>query len=390
MPKQIYIAVGNHRSLVGINEIIYTLCSCFSESFSVALTRSLKPDCVNILIDEFASSADIIAIEKTKELYPNTKIVIVATEFVTPVSLLGVELLKTFNFFGNLRDWYVLLGGTVRSQFGGMPPYMGMRYRGFVRMLKYCDLLAVVHPAILPTVAELVDEAATHLPPPLMVYPRIDSLSTLQQNRFADLPVGFTMTGTQTRYRREILRKLTKAFKRFGWYAAVYKNVPFEVPATTISSANDKKARASSESSAFPDYLRAQYDLASPEFLFNFNPPQTADWPYSSPMRILRAIMLGQIPVVSEKFHDHLIEDIAMLWDGKSETAVQLGTWQLRDRQLWLTDYLRSIEAYDRKAREENKPLVDAMMALVDGMPGNAPRLTTTGPEASAALRQVG
>ena len=372
MPKQIYIAVGNHRSLVGINEIIYTLYSCFSESLSVTLTRSLKPDCINVLIDEFASSADIIAIEKTKELYPNTKIVIVATEFVTPVSLLGVELLKTFNFFGNLRDWYVLLGGTVRTLVGGMPPYMGMRYHGFVRMLKYCDLLAVVHPAILPLVSQMVGELAPHLPSPLMVYPRISSLSTLQQNRFADLPVGFTMTGTQTRYRREILRKLTKAFKRFGWYAAVYKNVPFEVPTTTISSANDKKARASSEFSDFPGYLRAQYNLASPEYLFNFNPPQTADWPYSSPMRILRAIMLGQIAVVSKKFHDHLIEDLAMLWDGKSETAVQLGTWQLRDRQLWLTDYLRSIEAYDRKAREANKPLVSAIMGLAEAIPNSA------------------
>ena len=31
MPKQVYITVGNHKSLVGINEIIYTLYSALSE-----------------------------------------------------------------------------------------------------------------------------------------------------------------------------------------------------------------------------------------------------------------------------------------------------------------------------------------------------------------------
>ena len=143
MPKQIYIAVGNHKSLVGINEIIYTLYSSLSENLSVKLTRSLKPDAVNIIIDEFASSADLLAIEQTKKLYPKTKIIVVATEFVTPVTLLGVELVRTFNFFGNFRDWRVLVGSTIRSLVGGMPPYMRLRYLGFVRMMKYCDLLVV-------------------------------------------------------------------------------------------------------------------------------------------------------------------------------------------------------------------------------------------------------
>jgi hypothetical protein len=365
MPKPIYIAVGNHKSLVGINEIIYTLYSALSENLPVKLTRSLKPDAVNIIIDEFASSADLLAIEQTKTLYPNTKIVVVATEFVTPVTVLGVELLRTFNFFGNFRDWRVLVGATIRSLFGGMPPYMRLRYLGFIGMMKYCDLLAGVHEAILPTVAELVAESAPHLPAPLMVYPRI-TLSALQKNRLADLPVGFTMTGTQTRYRLRILRELIKSFKRTGWYAPVYKHTPFELPVAAASFANDSTTRDSVSPDApnFPSYLRAQYNSASPEYLFNLNPPQTADWPYSSPMRILRAILIGQIPVLTEKFHDHILEDVASLWDGKTETATRLGTWQLLDRQIWLADYMRSIEAYDREARARNRPFVSATAAL--------------------------
>ena len=332
----------------------------FPKNLSVELTRSLKPDAVNIIIDEFATSSDLLAIEQTKKLYPKTKIVVVATEFVTPVTLFGIELVRTFNFFGNFRDWRVLIGTTIRSLIGGMAPYMRLRYLGFVRMMKYCDVLAVVHEAILPTVAELV-AVVPHLSAPLMVYPRIGPLSAVQKGRLSDLPVGFTMTGTQTRYRLRISRELVKAFKRAGWYAQVYKNVAFELPMTTISSQNDT---ATADAPNFPPYLRVQYNSASPEYLFNLNPPQTAHWPYSSPMRILRAILLGQIPVLTKKFNDHILENVATLWDGKTETATTLGTWQLLDRRIWLNDYMRAIEEYDREARARNRPFVSAIAAL--------------------------
>ena len=118
----------------------------------------------------------------------------------------------------------------------------------------------------------------------------------------------------------------------------VYQHVPFE------ASANDALPSESD------DYL-TDYQSVAPEYLFNINPPQTENWPYSSPMRILRAILLGQIPVVTKKFHDHLLENVATLWDGKTETAVELGTRQFLDRRLWLTDYMQSLEAYDRQAR---------------------------------------
>ena len=59
------------------------------------------------------------------------------------------------------------------------------------------------------------------------------------------------MTGTQTRYRLRILRELIKLFKRTGWYAPVYKHVAFEIPATTVSFANDATAR----NSVFPEAL---------------------------------------------------------------------------------------------------------------------------------------
>ena len=228
MPKQIYIAIGNHRSYVGIKEIIYSVQSALSDSVSVKLTRELKSNSVNIIIDEFSGLFDLTVIKKTKELYPNTKIVIVATEFATPVSFFGLDLAKTFNFFGTRDDWAKLIVGSLRPLAGGMPSYMQLRYLGFVRALQYCDLLTVIHPAILPTISQLVGQHGPGLAAPLPLYPQIGPLSVVQLNRLWHLPVGFTMTGTQTRYRTRITRGLVRKFARVGWFAPIYKHMPFE------------------------------------------------------------------------------------------------------------------------------------------------------------------
>ena len=368
MPEQIYIVVGNHRSMVGINEIVYTIHSALSENFSVEIVTRLKQNSVNVLIDEFSSPAYTVAISETKKRYPNTKIVVVATEFVTPVRILGLELIKTFNFFGAPTDWTGLLAGSLRALIGGMPSYMRMRYLGFVRTLEYSDLLASVQPAILQTLSE-ARAWDPNRAPALMVYPRIGMLRAAQQHRLEDLPVGFIMTGTFTSYRRQIARKLVRTFRRAGWFASIFQHVPFEAAPVSSSSTSKEPAHTSRFSStpSTPAYLQAQYDSMAPGSLFNINPPQTSEWPYSSPMRILRAIMLGQIPVITKRFHDHLIEEVAMLWDGTSEAALRFGSYQLSDRQGGLNDYLRSIGEYDQAAREANKPFVSAMMALCGG-----------------------
>jgi hypothetical protein len=376
MPKPIYIALGNHRSLVGIKEVIYSLSSCLSENFTVRLTRGLRHNHVNIIIDEFSMPIDVLAIEKTKKLYPDTKIVVVATEFITPVSLFGIEFLNTFNFFGTLNDWRTLLRYKIKSSLGGLPSYMQLRYRGFVGVLKHCDILAVLHPRILPEVTKLA-ASETRLAPPLMVHPQIGALGAVQQGRLADLPVGFALTGTLTGYRRRITRSLIQQFQRVGWFGPLYKHVPFEAANATSSEYET-------------DFLKAEYDSIEPDYLFNLNPPQTENWPYSSPMRILRAVLLGQIPVVTEKFHDHMLEDIAMLWDGKLETALELGSWQFLDRQVWLNGYLRSIETYDRRAKEANKPFVDAMVALVGGERTGSPTTSAGKSDGVATFSRAG
>jgi hypothetical protein len=68
MSEKVYISVGNHRSLAGIKEIVYALQSALSKHFLVELSRELKGDCVNIVIDEFSGLFDVSAMRKTTEL----------------------------------------------------------------------------------------------------------------------------------------------------------------------------------------------------------------------------------------------------------------------------------------------------------------------------------
>jgi hypothetical protein len=358
MTKKVYIAVGNHRSFAGIKEIVYSIQSALSDQFSVELSRELKGGGVNIVIDEFSGLFDVSAVKQVTELYPGTKIVVVATEFATSVSVLGMELMRTFNFFGAPLDWGRLLRETLRSLAGGMPPYMRQRYVGFANVLKHCSLLTAIHPLIVPTATELARGVAPALPAPLMVYPIIGPLSDVQRDRLWNLPAGFVMTGTRTPYRIAVSREIVRKFKRAGWSKPLYEHRAFEGGARSASSNEVREVETL-------DSL-LNYDSARPDVLFNVNPPQSAKWAYSSPMRILRAALLGQIPLITKRFHDHPLEDVAALWDGSLKTAVDLASRQFVDRRIWLPDYLRAIEAYDRKAKDANKPFVDAVDALAE------------------------
>lgn len=347
--EPIYIVVGNHRSVSGIQEIVNTISGVLSKEFPIELSSELKNDRINIVIDEFSLWSDQIALQRTKELHPNTKLVLVATEFITPVSLFGVELTKTFNFFGRPREWEALLVDVTRPLVGKLPSYMRQRFMGFVRALNYLDLIVVVHRGIIPELKKLTDRCPNLIRPPLLVLPEIGELTVQQENRLRTLPIGFTMTGTQTGYRQRVTNKLINAFRRVGWTSPIYKHVPFESPPATISSLLN---------------AQAHYNNLHPDYLFSLNPPQSARWSYSSPMRILRAIYLGQIPVVTKKFDDHPLEQVALLWDGSQENSLEVAAFTIRDRDGWLAEYKRSIVEYDRVAQQANRQFVEAVSEL--------------------------
>src|SRR6185437_3126570 len=111
-----------------------------------------------------------------------------------------------------------------------------------------------------------------------------------ENRRLKELPAGFVTTGTLTPFRRRQASKICASLLKAG-IDPVYRHMPFkDTPGAHL--ADDKVVFESA-------------DAKSADYLFNVNPPQRENWPFSSPMRLLRAILLGQIPVITKRFGDH-------------------------------------------------------------------------------------
>jgi hypothetical protein len=335
------IVLGNHLSHVGIGDVAYTVYAHFARQFRVRVQESLAPGAFNIIIDEFTNPQFVEYLKETKKRHPATKYAVVATEFYTPlpIPVFGIE--GTFNFFGARADW-VSLGGQVMRQLKlteNPHSYMHRRFLGFLAAIEVADVILSVHPEILASL-ELLAQRTQKLPcPAANLYPTIDLESRDRMQRLRTLPFGFALTGTVTNYRAATAARLRQAFAIAGYNAAVYKEIPFG-PAPKLS--------------------LESYPTETPEYLFNLNPPQQARWGFSSPMRLLRAALLGQIPVVTKMFGDHDIERIALLWEPSRDIAQRFWCDATLGRETLVERFVESVTDYNRIADEKNKALTTA------------------------------
>jgi len=335
------IVLGNHLSHAGIGDIVYTVYAHFSRHLRVRVQEFLEPGAFNIIIDEFTNPRFAEYLKDTKKAHPGTKYAIVATEFYTPlrIPVFGIE--GTFNFFGARADWVSLGGHVLRDLKLAQRPhsYMHRRFLGFLAAIEVADLILSVHPEILASLELLSQRTQKVLCPAANIYPTIDLDSRNRMRHLRTLPFGFALTGSLTPYRAKAGARLRQAFDLAGYRAAVYKEIPFR-PAEKLS-------------------LEA-YPIETPEYLFNFNPPQQPRWAFSSPMRLLRAALLGQIPVVTRMFGDHAIESIALLWKPSIETAQRFWCDSTLGRETLIEGFVRSVADYNKIAEEENKALAKA------------------------------
>jgi hypothetical protein len=349
-----YLFWANHASMHGIGEIVFTIYACLSGRCLLKPTKQIRPGKINIIIDEFSNPHFVERLQEIKRDNPQTRYVIVATEFITPIVILGVEFSRTFNFFGGMTDWKHLLTNLLRQRTRRLPLYMHQRYLGFTEALSICDLLVFVHPQIGRELTNVAASFPNLVAPPVVIYPEL-TMELIKQHRSTNFPIGFdlrigfNLTGTVTRYRQVVMRKLTKKFGRSGWHGPIWQHVRFD----------ESEPIALAESG-----IHFHYDVPGEHhYLFNISPPQQSRWPYSSPMRIVRAALMGQIPVVTKKFNDHEIEDIAVLWDGRVDTALKISSYRI-DRMSLLRDYINLVERYNVVAKAKNGQFLDSFKLL--------------------------
>lgn len=369
------VAIGNHRFTHGIGEILYTLKAFFSRlssSYEVTVSADLKPGCTNVLIDEFSVIETASYLQKFKSDHPGTKFVIVATEFITPVRLFGLQLGETFNYFDpweDLRYGFDLIGhrlGLTRP-----PPYMYARYLGFCRALRLADFVVAVHPAIVDALLPLAAKMDHWVAAPVHLYPEINPHQIAANPHLRRWPAGFVMTGTQTAFRRKTIDKLRLSCQIAGIHGRVVHHLSFdkagafalhngliEFPFEKLGVQADEDRKPESHNA------NAESEL---KYLFNLNPPQRANWPYSSPMRVLRAVLYGQIPLVTRRFGDHEIEALAKLWNpDTSDSRVISDLWleATLERESLIERHIAAISEYNGIAQQKNATANLAFQAL--------------------------
>lgn len=350
-----YIVIGNHDSYVSIVEMVHALYSFFAPRYRTYISEWIIPDAINVVIDEFARDAMVDLMMRVKQTHPGTRYIVMATEFITKMAPLGIKLTNTFNYFAlrdNRRDvlQYLRLSAGLQS----ITPYYLARYRGFVAALPVVDLVLCAHQAVADTMGLLARDGVRPNRPALTLHPEISAVRLSADPRLYLRPVGVVMTGTLTRYRHNIGRKLVQAFKLANINRPVYQHVPFE-PSSGL--------RLTTRGV----YLGYDRDVipekgAEMAYLYNLNPPQRRNWAYSSPMRIQRALLMGQIPVVTRKFGDHPIEETAFLWDAKARSAQTLWTNATVGRNELVARHVATVASYNDKA-VRNNAAIDVALA---------------------------
>src|ERR1700759_5332879 len=98
--RYINLYTGNHGKQDGIEDYITLIAELLSRhGLGVKVSSAYDPHAVNLVIDEFTNYAENRRLAAFKKAHPQSKIVVVLTEFV--VRGWGVE---SFNHFGGPRE----------------------------------------------------------------------------------------------------------------------------------------------------------------------------------------------------------------------------------------------------------------------------------------------
>lgn len=377
------IVVGNHLSHSGIGEIVYATHKFLSRCWTgcpPTVSSDVVPDKVNILIDEFSVPGSGLYLRKFKHEHPQTRVVIVATEFVSELKVLGRKLGRTFNYFDLWDDRrYVAAMAAHRLGIRKSMPYMRQRFIGFIEAIRAADFVIGIHPVITAAVNELANELGIDnwVAPSATLYPEVDPNIVAKDERLSERPTGFIVGGSLTPFRQKIVGNLIVCGKQAGIHVPFCARLPFDqsgafwIKQGQLKFDFEADAYQKQSNVHFNGVRKTPYNDKSilnlgDAYIYNLNPPQRRAWSYSSPMRILRAVLAGQIPIVTKRFFDHEIEAIPLLWDGSVHSFCEL--WQSASigRSQLIESHVARVRAYSSTAEGMNGPVAVGLKKLLE------------------------
>lgn len=353
----IYIYIGNHGKQEGIEDFISVLQDVLiNNGCDSEVSTSLRAGFTNIIIDEFTNYSQNRIISEFKKDNPESVLVLVLTEFVEKKYLIS-----SFNNFGGIIDsalisslnvvvrrvrddyisvklkdwllmllylpvtltygisvslWYICLSLVSKNNaykfFSSIKKriyklaYLHMRFLGLEKFIKYADMVVLSHKLIesgLVSINWLKESDPKNLG---VLYPEFDIESVLT-NLLVEKSLYIEISGSVTAYRKMWISKIGRMLSMYGLNNSIG-------PTKTIS------FDASTQST---DMQRAAFSL---------HPPQKEHWLYSSPTRLYRALHVdGNIPVITDYFGQHPIEDVCLKFNGLETLISMMEFYNNRD-----------------------------------------------------------
>ena len=347
----INIYVNNHGRKDGIEDYISLFQAIFSRhNYRCQVSNRYEPGIPNIIIEEFTNYLENQKLEQFREHNPGTPLILVLTEFME--IKWGV---RALNHFGGivdscllalmnpilmnrrkdlpsprLGDWLkvvlfspVLLalaiyqgalyglrriipfvrwgrGEPIRTRISKVC-YWRLRYLGLMQHLDKFDKILCSHEEIWPQMIKNRAVNKTDNRFVGVVYPEFDVQKVIG-HLFVDKKNKLEITGSTTPYRQKWAEKVNFQILSYGLHHVIdmVEVIPW----------GDHN----------PDRERASYSL---------HPPQTKNWPYSSPTRIYRALSEdGNIPVITRHFGQNPIEDVCLVYTGIDTLAQMIDFWE--------------------------------------------------------------
>lgn len=387
--KYLNLYASNHGKLDGIEDYISLITKLMSDrGLPVKVSSTLDPSAINLIIDEFTNYVENHRIAAFKEANPDSRIVIVLTEFI--VRKWGVE---SFNHFGDVFDAAAIalfdvylrvirddfdrvnsgqllrllcfspllilqaLLYTVRFMLGHLVGrstsnpiarylrahhriiYFHMRYLGLKTCLRYANAVVTSHEKIIDEFSSNTGFDGKPLQYLGVLYPEIDEGDVL-----SGLMVGkklfIEITGSVTRYRQKWIQRLNHRLVSLGLHNVFGYCVEF--PFSLLKSSKYKE--------------RGAYSL---------HPPQNRLWPYCSPTRIFRALSVDHnLPILTHHFHQNPIEDVCFVLES-DKSIVHL--YEMYSDPVLLRQFIEPrIKTYNRIVTIRNNDLAKKMLGMMN------------------------
>lgn len=383
---KINLFIANHGKKEGVEDYITSFEYMFEQrGFDFSVSEKLQEDAINLVIDEFTNFAANRYIANFSASKRNASLVFVLTEFIENHMLAC----SSFNHFGGIRNSAILalvncFLRNARSDFRpaklvdylrvflyfpvlawliipfslnfmlnlpkGMKKafksvyrnylhrliYMHGRYLGFEAMVNCADAVMTCHQGIEDGYSKMRERQA-EMPPSFGVfYPEFSS-DGINSSMLSGKTKGIEMTGSITHYRTREMYRINRQIKLLG-----LASIMGEVESRAFGKKATKKARAT----------------------FSIHPPQTARWPYSSPTRIYRSLVVDHnIPILTRHYRQHPIENICLLLGAGSDCLSEMYQ-MIRDPEV-LEQFLSGrVGRYLEIAKIENNQLCDKLRSL--------------------------